>query len=84
MSKRNTQNIQIGIDFGTTNSEIAINNDGNIELVKNIFGDEYTPSVFGIDKAKNKVVGKRAYEKLYKDASEEEFLNKISKIFRIW
>lgn len=83
MSKRNTQNIQIGIDFGTTNSEIAINNDGNIELVKNIFGDEYTPSVFGIDKAKNKVVGKRAYEKLYKDASEEEFLNNKAEVKRL-
>lgn len=83
MAKRNTQNIQIGVDLGTTNSEIAINNDGNIELVKNVFGDEYTPSVFGIDKAKNKVVGKRAYERLYKDASEEEFLNNKAEIKRL-
>src|SRR3989338_1610543 len=77
------QNIQIGIDLGTTNSEIAVNNGGNVELVKNVFGDEYTPSVFGIDKAKNKVVGKRAYERLYKDASEEEFKNHKAEIKRL-
>jgi len=69
----NNQNIQIGIDLGTTNSEVAANNKSHIEIVKNIFNDEYTPSVFGVDKAKNKVVGKRAYERLYKDASDEEF-----------
>ncbi|MDA2922720.1 Hsp70 family protein [Patescibacteria group bacterium AH-259-L07] len=83
MAKRNTQNIQIGVDLGTTNSEIAINNDDNIEIIKNVFGDEYTPSVFGIDKAKNKVVGKRAYERLYKDASDEEFANNKAEIKRL-
>ena len=31
----NPQNIQIGIDLGTTNSSVAINNNGNIEIVKN-------------------------------------------------
>lgn len=77
------QNIQIGIDLGTTNSEVAINNNGKIEIVKNVFGDEYTPSVFGIDKAKNKVIGKRAYERLYKDASEEEFKNHKAEIKRL-
>ena len=75
--------IQIGIDLGTTNSEIAINNNGKIELIKNIFGDEYTPSVFGIDKAKNKIVGKRAYERLYKDASVNEFKNNKAEIKRL-
>lgn len=77
------KNIQIGIDLGTTNSEIAINHNGNIEIVKNVFGDEYTPSVFGIDKAKNKVVGKRAYERLYKDSSEEEFKNHKAEVKRL-
>src|SRR3989338_4167904 len=77
------QNIQIGIDLGTTNSEIAINNSGKIEIVKNVFGDEYTPSVFGIDKSKNKVVGKRSYERLYKDASDEEFKNHKAEIKRL-
>ena len=77
------QNIQIGIDLGTTNSEVAANNKGQVEVVKNIFNDEYTPSVFGVDKAKNKVVGKRAYERLYKDASEEEFSNNKAEIKRL-
>ncbi|MDD2274344.1 MAG: Hsp70 family protein, partial [Candidatus Pacebacteria bacterium] len=67
----------------TTNSEIAVNNNGKIEIVKNVFGDEYTPSVFGIDKSKNKVVGKRAYERLYKDASEEEFKNNKAEVKRL-
>ncbi|MFI5305532.1 MAG: Hsp70 family protein, partial [Nitrospiria bacterium] len=77
------ENIQIGIDLGTTNSEVAINNNGKIEIIKNVFGDEYTPSVFGIDKAKNKVVGKRSYERLFKDASEEEFRNNKAEIKRL-
>ena len=76
-------NIQIGIDLGTTNSEIAISNNGKIEIVKNVFGDEYTPSVFGFDKAENKVVGKRAYERLYKDASVEEFKNHKAEVKRL-
>lgn len=78
-----TQNIQIGIDLGTTNSEIAVNIKGKIEMIKNVFGDEYTPSVFGVDKAKNKVVGKRAYERLYKDASEDEFKNNKAEVKRL-
>lgn len=77
------QNIQIGIDLGTTNSEVAVNNKGNIEIVKNIFNDEYTPSVFGIGKSKNKVVGKVAYERLYKDPSPEEFLNNKGEVKRL-
>jgi molecular chaperone DnaK len=79
----NNQNIQIGIDLGTTNSEVAANNKGQTEVVKNIFNDEYTPSVFGVDKSKNKVVGKRAYERLYKDASEKEFSNNKAEIKRL-
>ncbi len=76
-------NIQIGIDLGTTNSEVAINIDGKIEIVKNVFGDEYTPSVFGIDKSKNKVVGKRSYERLYKDGSAEESKNNKAEVKRL-
>ncbi len=78
-----TQNIQIGIDLGTTNSEVAVNNNGNIEIVKNVFNDEYTPSVFGIGKAKNKIIGRVAYQKLYNDASPEEFLNNKGEIKRL-
>ena len=79
----NNRNILIGIDLGTTNSEIAVNNGEEIEIVKNIFGSEFTPSVFGIDKSKNKVVGKKAYEKLFKDATEEESGNYCAEVKRI-
>jgi len=79
----NQQNIQIGIDLGTTNSSVAINNSGNIEIIKKPGGVEYTPSVFGFDKSKNKVVGQRAYEAYYKDASQEEVKNYKPEVKRI-
>jgi len=66
-----TKTIQIGIDLGTTNSVVAINKNSDISIIKNLEGIEYTPSVFGIDKAKNYVVGKRAYEKLFQSSSNE-------------
>ncbi len=74
--------IQIGIDLGTTNSEIAVNRSGEIEIAKNDYNDEYTPSVFGIDKGKNKIVGKRAYEKLYVNTSPADSKNFIAEIKR--
>ena len=77
------QNIQIGIDLGTTNSSVAINNNGNIEIVKKPAGVEYTPSVFGFDKTKNKVVGQKAYDALYKNASEEEVKNYKPEVKRL-
>ncbi len=79
----NQRNIQIGIDLGTTNSSVAINNNGNIEIVKKPGGVEYTPSVFGFDKVKNKVVGQKAYESFYKDASEEEIKNYKPEVKRL-
>jgi molecular chaperone DnaK len=77
------QNIQIGIDLGTTNSEVAVNQKGAVEVVKNVWQDEYTPSVFGFDKAKNKIVGKKAFEKLFKDGSSEEEKNYKSEVKRL-
>lgn len=79
----NQQNIQIGIDLGTTNSSVAININGNVEIVKKPGGVEYTPSVFGFDKSKNKVVGQKAYESFYKDASEEEIKNYKPEVKRL-
>lgn len=76
------QIIQIGIDLGTTNSSIAVNNKGKIEIIKNADRDEYTPSVFGIDKAKNKVVGKRAYEKLFQFSNAEDAKNYKAEVKR--
>lgn len=79
----NQQNISIGIDLGTTNSSIAINNSGNIEIVKKAGGVEYTPSVFGFNKAGNKEVGQKAYDSFYKSPSEEDTKNYKPEIKRL-
>jgi molecular chaperone DnaK len=75
--------ILIGIDLGTTNSSVAINRSGEIELVKKPGGLEYTPSVFGFDKAKNKVVGQKAYELLFADANNLDSQNFKPEVKRI-
>lgn len=75
--------INIGIDLGTTNSAIAVNFDGKTEIVKNSAGSDYTPSVFGIDKSENKVVGIKAYDRLYKSSSEEEIKNNKAEVKRL-
>ncbi|MDO4729823.1 MAG: Hsp70 family protein, partial [Candidatus Saccharibacteria bacterium] len=66
MAKNNIDNsvIRVGIDLGTTNSEIAICPSGNVEIIKNSLSDEFTPSVFGYDKLGNKIVGKHALKKI--------------------
>ena len=81
MSKSTT--IQMAIDLGTTNSTVAIQNNNKIKIIKNTFGDSATPSVFGIDKSNNLVVGKRAYEKLFRDASKSEGENYKAEIKRL-
>lgn len=83
MSDSNTSIIKIGIDLGTTNSSIALNVNGKIEIVKKPGGVEYTPSVFGYDKNRNKVVGQKAYEYLYKFGSKEEDKNFKAEIKRL-
>lgn len=75
--------ISIGIDLGTTNSSVAINNQDTIEIVKKPGGVEYTPSVFGFDKAKNKVVGQRAYDSLFLEFGEAGTQNYKPEVKRI-
>ena len=70
-----SETILIGIDLGTTNSSVAINNNGHIELIKKPGGIEYTPSVFGFDKSRNKIVGQRAYDALYLDTTDSGICN---------
>lgn len=82
-SNKNDGVINIGIDLGTTNSAIAVNIGGKTEIVKNAAGVDYTPSVFGIDKSGNKVVGVKAYDRLYKSSSEEEFRNNKAEVKRL-
>lgn len=78
-----SETIQIGIDLGTTNSEISVFVNGKTEVIKNIYGDSYTPSVFGIDKAGNKIVGKKAYENLFKNGTEDEIANNKAEVKRL-
>ena len=50
----------VGIDLGTTTSEIAIYEDGGPHIIKDSRGDEIVDSYFGFDpKTKNPVVGDR-------------------------
>ena len=51
--------IIIGIDLGTTNSEVAIISGGRPEVVRED-GDAIVPSCVGLDEAGNVVVGRRA------------------------
>jgi len=75
--------ILIGIDLGTTNSEIAVFNGKEFEVITNTFGDLYTPSVFGINRRNNEEVGREAYNALFKDANKENVLNYKAEVKRL-
>ena len=53
-----------GIDLGTTNSLIAVFDDGAPRLIPNALGDALTPSVVGVDDDGAVLVGKAARERL--------------------
>jgi molecular chaperone DnaK len=76
------QTVVIGIDLGTTNSSIAVNIKGKIEMIKKPGGVEFTPSVFGYYKNGNKIVGQKAYDYLYKYNSKNEENNFKAEIKR--
>ena len=77
------KHISIGIDLGTTNSAVTVNYNEQFTTVKNIHNDEYTPSVFGVNRGGNKTVGKRAYEMLYRNTSLEDVNNTKAEVKRI-
>lgn len=83
MNKIDNSVIRIGIDLGTTNSEVAVCYGDSVEIVKNANGDEYTPSVFGIDKSGNPIVGKAAYDKRFRVATEDEVQNNKAEVKRL-
>jgi molecular chaperone DnaK len=60
--------IDFGIDLGTTNSSIAIFEDGEAEVLKNNDNFEYTPSAVWFDKHDSLVVGRVAKEHLEYDS----------------
>lgn len=72
---QNNDIIRIGIDLGTTNSAIAINDGLDVEIINNSEGNLYTPSVVGFSKSGNLIVGRDAYDQLFKSASAESTLN---------
>lgn len=60
----------IGIDLGTTTSEAAIFRNGRVEMIKNEFSEDITPSVISMDDSKNLKFGKTA-KPSYKDDARE-------------
>ena len=62
---RNT--IDFGIDLGTTNSEIAVVDRGQVLVVRNGFRDEITPSAVRIDRKGSIIVGKLAFNQRVDD-----------------
>lgn len=75
--------ILIGIDLGTTNSEIAAFTGSDYELITNSYGDLYTPSVFGVNKRKNEEVGREAYNALFKESSKDSVFNYKAEVKRL-
>ena len=75
--------IAVGIDLGTTNSSVTVSRNGVVEVVKKPGGLEYTPSVFGFDKSKNRIVGQKAYEALFDATADGEPLNYKPEVKRI-
>ena len=58
--------IDFGIDLGTTNSAIAVVQDGDVLVIKNNDGWDYTPSAVWIPKAGVMNVGRSARDRIYK------------------
>lgn len=59
--------IDFGIDLGTTNSEIAYLEKGEVRVFKNYKREEFTPSVVRIDEKGTITVGRNAYKRLEDD-----------------
>lgn len=54
--------IDFGIDLGTTNSAVAVREDGRPHVIANMEGERITPSAVMIERNGGLTVGKRAYE----------------------
>jgi molecular chaperone DnaK len=61
------QTIDFGIDLGTTNSEIAVVEKGQLQVIRNGFSEEITPSAVRIDKKGAVIRGKLAYNQRVDD-----------------
>ncbi|MCC2552644.1 Hsp70 family protein, partial [Bacillus velezensis] len=54
--------IDVGIDLGTTNSAVAVAEDGSVDVVKNNDNQHTTPSVVQLLDNGAVIVGRKAYE----------------------
>jgi molecular chaperone DnaK len=68
--KRRT--IDFGIDLGTTNSEIACVDKGEVKVFKNYKNEECTPSAVRIDEKGSVIVGRKAYDRHVDDPENTE------------
>ncbi|ENN3959182.1 molecular chaperone HscC [Salmonella enterica subsp. enterica serovar Typhimurium] len=68
--------LAIGIDLGTTNSLIAVWQDGAAQLIPNKFGEYLTPSIISMDENKQILVGKPAA------ARKTSHLDKTAALFK--
>ena len=59
--------IKYGIDLGTTNSAIAVIEQGESVIIKNEFQKDTTPSCVGFNRNKGVNVGERTYNQLNSD-----------------
>ncbi len=59
--------IDFGIDLGTTNSEIAVVEKGQVHVIRNVFRNEITPSAVRIDRQGSIIVGKLAFNQRVDD-----------------
>lgn len=75
--------ITLGIDLGTTNSAIALNNNSKYEIIKNSDQMEYTPSVFWYNKGWSLQVWKKAYEQLFVMSNDENVENYKAEVKRL-
>ena len=73
--------IEIGIDLGTTNSSVAVIQQGESQIIKNALGDESTPSVIYADRNGNILVGSKA--KRVMNNSKENLQNSKAEIKRL-
>ncbi len=60
--KARIKNMIVGIDLGTTNSVGAYMDHEGPKLIPNVLGEYLTPSVVGVDRDGNVLVGKAAKE----------------------
>lgn len=66
------QTIDVGIDLGTTNSEIAIRKGREAEIIPNNESIDFTPSAVWINKKGETVVGRRAKEAETRDSETND------------